>query len=73
LKPYRKVLTRQMAGHCAVPLDALHWLHLMLDTARSGMPVVTLIAAGDGRAMLVELSVMEQCYHAVMEVASGAA
>jgi hypothetical protein len=45
----------------------------MLDTARSGMPVVTLIAAGDGRAMLVELSVMEQRYHAVMGVVSGAA
>src|SRR5690242_17877078 len=31
-----------------------------------------LIAAGGGRAMLVELSVMEQRYHAVMEVVSGA-
>jgi transposase InsO family protein len=30
-----------------------------------------LIAAGGGRAMLVELSVMEQRYHAVMEVISG--
>ena len=29
-------------------------------------------AAGGGRAMLVELSVMEQRYHAVMEVISGA-
>jgi transposase InsO family protein len=33
---------------------------------------VTLIAAEGGRAMLVELSVMEQRYHAVMEVVSGA-
>jgi hypothetical protein len=47
-------------------------LHLMLDTARLGMPVVTLFAAEGGRAMLVELSVMEQRYHAVMEVFSGA-
>src|SRR6516164_10702705 len=31
-----------------------------------------LFAAGGGRAMLVELSVMEQRYHAVMEVISGA-
>lgn len=31
-----------------------------------------LIAAEGGRAMLVELSVMEQRYHVVMEVASGA-
>jgi transposase-like protein len=30
-----------------------------------------LFAAGGGRAMLVELSVMEQRYHAVMEVISG--
>ncbi len=44
----------------------------MLDTARPGMPVVTLFAAEGGRAMLVELSVMEQRYHAVMEVVSGA-
>jgi transposase InsO family protein len=36
------------------------------------MPVVTLIAAGGGRAMLVELNVMEQRYQAVMEVISGA-
>jgi transposase-like protein len=33
---------------------------------------VTLFAAEDGRAVLVELSVMEQRYHAVMEVISGA-
>src|SRR5262249_8245744 len=33
---------------------------------------VRLFAAGGGRAMLVELSVMEQRYHAVMEVVSGA-
>jgi transposase InsO family protein len=33
---------------------------------------VTLIATEGGRAMLVELSVMEQRYHAVMEVVSGA-
>ena len=44
----------------------------MLDTACPGMPVVMLFAAGGGRAMLVELSVMEQRYHAVMEVISGA-
>jgi transposase len=31
-----------------------------------------LFAAEGGRAMLVELSVMEQRYHAVMEVISGA-
>src|SRR5207253_2259311 len=44
----------------------------MLDTARPGMPpVVTSFAAGGGRAMLVELSVMEQRYHAVMEVVSA--
>ena len=35
-------------------------------------PVVMLFAAEGGRAMLVELSVMEQRYHAVMEVVSGA-
>jgi transposase InsO family protein len=34
--------------------------------------VVTLFAAEGGRAVLVELSVMEQRYHAVMEVISGA-
>jgi hypothetical protein len=33
---------------------------------------VTLFAAEGGRAMLVELSVVEQRYHAVMEVISGA-
>jgi transposase InsO family protein len=33
---------------------------------------VTLFAAEGGRAVLVELSVMEQRYHAVMEVLSGA-
>jgi transposase len=44
----------------------------MLDTARPGMPVVSLFAAEGGRAVLVELSVMEQRYHAVMEVMSGA-
>jgi transposase InsO family protein len=33
---------------------------------------VTLFAAEGGRAVLVELSVMEQRYHAVMEVISGA-
>jgi len=31
-----------------------------------------LFAAEGGRAMLVELSVVEQRYHAVMEVISGA-
>jgi len=31
-----------------------------------------LFAVEGGRAMLVELSVMEQRYHAVMEVVSGA-
>jgi hypothetical protein len=31
-----------------------------------------LFAAAGGRAMLVELSVVEQRYHAVMEVISGA-
>jgi transposase len=36
------------------------------------MPVVTEFAAKGGRAMLVELSVMEQRYHAVMEVIGGA-
>jgi hypothetical protein len=50
-----------------------HWLHLMLDTARPGTSRRGLIATGGGgRAMLVELSVMEQRYHAVMEVISGA-
>jgi hypothetical protein len=33
---------------------------------------VMLFAVEGGRAMLVELSVMEQRYHAVMEVVSGA-
>jgi hypothetical protein len=33
---------------------------------------VTSFAAEGGWAMLVELSVMEQRYHAVMEVVSGA-
>jgi transposase InsO family protein len=33
---------------------------------------MTVFMAGGGRAMLVELSVMEQRYHAVMEVVSGA-
>lgn len=33
---------------------------------------MTLFAAEGGRAVLVELSVMEQRYHAVMEVISGA-
>jgi hypothetical protein len=33
---------------------------------------VTLFAAEGGRAVLAELSVMEQRYHAVMEVISGA-
>jgi transposase len=33
---------------------------------------VTLFAAEGGRAVLVELSIMEQRYHAVMEVMSGA-
>jgi len=47
--------------------------HLMLDTARRACPAATLIAAGDGQGMFVELSVMEQRYHAVMEVVSGAA
>jgi hypothetical protein len=44
----------------------------MLDTARPGMPVVMLFAAEGGRAMLVELSVMEQRYHAVVQVVSVA-
>ena len=45
----------------------------MLDTARPGLPlVVMLFAAEGGRAMLVELSVVEQRYQAVMEVISGA-
>jgi transposase InsO family protein len=44
----------------------------MLGTARLGMPVVTSFAAEGGRAVLVELSVMELRYHAVMEVISGA-
>jgi transposase InsO family protein len=44
----------------------------MLDTARPGTPVVRLFAAEGGPAMLVELSIMEQRYHAVMEVISGA-
>jgi len=34
--------------------------------------VVTLFTAEGGRAMLVELSIVEQRYHAVMEVISGA-
>jgi DNA invertase Pin-like site-specific DNA recombinase len=34
--------------------------------------IVTLFAAEGGRAMFVELSVVEQRYHAVMEVISGA-
>jgi len=33
---------------------------------------VTLFAAEGGRAVLVELSIMEQRYHVVMEVVSGA-
>ena len=44
----------------------------MLDTARLGIPAVIVFAAEGGRAMLVELSVMEQRYHGVMEVVSGA-
>ena len=44
----------------------------MLDTARLGMPLRDLVHGGGGRAMLMELSVMEQRYHAVMEAASGA-
>jgi transposase InsO family protein len=44
----------------------------MLDTARLGMPRRDRFAAEGGRAMLVELSVVEQRYHAVMEVVSGA-
>ena len=46
----------------------------MLDTApaRACPLIVTLFAAEGGRAMLVELSVVEQRYHAVMEVLSGA-
>jgi hypothetical protein len=47
------------------------WLYLMLDTARLGMPRRD-ADCGGGRAMLVELSVTEQRYHAVMEVVSGA-
>ena len=49
------------------------WLHLMLDTARLGMPAVRSFAAGVGQAMLVELSVMEQRYHAVTMALNEAA
>src|SRR5215472_417070 len=44
----------------------------MLDTARPGMPRRDVVRGGGWPAMLVELSVMEQRYHAVMEVISGA-
>ena len=44
----------------------------MLGAACRAWPVVTLFAAEGGRAMLVELSLMEQRYHAVMEAISGA-
>jgi hypothetical protein len=49
---------------CHRPVRDVGWrlappLHLMLDTARHGMLVVTLFAAEGGRAMLVELSIME--------------
>ena len=40
----------------------------MLDTARPGMSRREVDRGGGGRAMLVELSVMEQCCHTVMEV-----
>jgi hypothetical protein len=45
----------------------------MLDTARLGMACREVDHGGGVWAMLVELSVMEQRYHAVMEVASGGA
>jgi hypothetical protein len=41
-------------------------------TRPPGAPEVILFAAAGGRAMLMELSVMEQCYHGVMEVVSDA-
>src|SRR6185437_1109715 len=44
----------------------------MLDTARPGMPRRDVVRGRGWPAMLVELSVMEQHYHAVMEVVSGA-
>jgi hypothetical protein len=48
----------------------------MLDTARPGMPRRDVVRGegwpGHARPQLVELSVMEQRYHAVMEVVSGA-
>src|ERR1700761_5050633 len=46
----------------------------MLDTApaRACPLIVMVFAAEGGRAVLVELSVVEQRYHAVMEVLSGA-
>jgi hypothetical protein len=44
----------------------------MLDTACLGMPRREVDRGRGGRAMLVELSVMEHRYHAVMEVVSGA-
>jgi hypothetical protein len=44
----------------------------MPPPARACPLVVTLFAAEGGRAMLVELSVAEQRYHAVMDVISGA-
>lgn len=43
-----------------------------LDTAPLGMPCREVDSGRGGRAMLVELSVKEQRYHAVMEVLSGA-
>jgi transposase len=44
----------------------------MRSLVADGAERPTAFAAGGGRAMLVELSVMEQRYHAVMEVVSGA-
>ena len=40
----------------------------MLDTARLGTPCRDVDRGRGGRAILVELSVAEQRYHAVMEV-----
>jgi hypothetical protein len=44
----------------------------MHDTARLGMPRRDVDRGRGGLAILVELGVMEQRYHAVMEVVSGA-
>jgi hypothetical protein len=47
-------------------------LHLMREPPAWACRSANLFAAKGGRAMLVELSVMAQRYHAVMEVISGA-